>query len=307
MNTKKAHYEGKLGKYCIELQWSIISSHKLDKKGIILYKIPYTNGYNYYPVQIALYALGNHELYLDRNEEQCLDIFLKHTDWLVNNIVVKEGFGVWEHLFTLPYYNFDRIPWVHGMAQGLALSALLRAYNITNKDVFLETARKAYGVFEVDIKSGGVRFVDKNGNIWLEEYAILPPPHILNGFIFALFGVYEFYLVTGEKNALDLWENGIKTLENNLNKYDLGYWSLYNLVHSHPATNHYHTWHIEQLKVLYRLTDKKVFLEYSDRWQKYFDSTLNHMKASLKRAKVHLKTHGFRNCARLFIKNGKDE
>ena len=286
----------KLGKYYIEMKQNVNrpkeSVHKLDEHDILLYKIPYTDKYDYYPVSIALYALGNFEEYLDTNNSTYKEVFLKQADWLVKNIKIKaKGFGIWEHDFVLPYYKF-KIPWTHGMAQGLAISVLLRAYQLIGNKTYLKTAEQAYNTFKVDVKNGGVKFVDDDGNVWLEEYAISPPPHILNGFIYAVFGIYDFYRVTRNKAVLDLWKKEIETLEKNLEKYDTGYWSLYNLTQDQPATKLYHELHIEQLIILYRLTKKEIFSEYATRWGKYLRSPLNRTKVIIARGIAHMKQYG---------------
>lgn len=295
----------KLGNYYVEMKNNIDrprqTVHRLDKNGVLLYKIPYTNEYHYYPVSIALYALGNFEMYLDTKKSSYKEVFLKQADWLVNNIKIKtKGFGVWEHNFVLPYYDF-KTPWVHGMAQGLSVSVLLRAYQLTNDKKYLETAEKANKTFEVDIKDGGVKFVDDEGNIWLEEYAITPPPHILNGFIFTIFGIYDFYRVTKNKNMLVLWKKEIKTLEKNLEKYDIGYWSLYNLTQDQPAAKSYHVLHIEQLKALYKLTDKEVFNEYAEKWEYYLNKSLNRIKILLKRNISSIRQHGIKGSVARYL------
>ncbi len=301
---EKKQIEERLGKYHIEMKYNTnrptISTYKLDKKGVLIYKIPYTNSFDYYPVSITLYALGNFEMHLDTNNDKYIDNFLKQVDWLVNNISIKDDFGVWEHKFVIPYYNFNRVPWVHGMAQGLAISSLLRAYQLTSNKVYLETAEKAYGAFQKDINDGGVRYIDKEGNAWLEEYAIQPPPHILNGFIFALFGVYDFYRVTKNNNALALWNKGINTLEKNLFRYNTKYWSLYNLLQKYPATKKYHNLHIKQLNVLYEMTSRKIFKNYALKWNSYGERKLNLIRGKTRRGMIHLRRHGLIDCIKQY-------
>lgn len=291
-SSKTEHLEN----YYVEMKNNIDrpneSVHRLDNNGVLMYKIPYTWEFNYYPVSIALYALGNFEVYLDTKNLDCKEKFLKQADWLVNNIKIKpKGFGIWEHNFILPYYDF-KIPWIHGMAQGLAISVLLRAYQLTSDKKYLNATEKAYKVFEVDIANGGVRFVDEECNAWIEEYAILPPPHVLNGFIFALFGIYDFYRVTKDEDALNLFKKEIVTLEKNIQGYDIGYWSLYNLLDKTPAAKSYHELHIKQLNVLYNLTKKEIFNEYATRWEKYYRSSQNVRRAAIKRGLNHIKKYG---------------
>jgi uncharacterized protein YyaL (SSP411 family) len=187
------------------------------------------------------------------------------------------------------------------MAQGLAISVLLRAYQLTGDKKYFESAEKAYKVFEVDIVDGGVRFVDEEDNAWIEEYAILPPPHVLNGFIFALFGIYDFYRVTKDENVLKLFDKEIKTLEKNIHKYDTGYWSLYNLLDKNPATKSYHELHIKQLNVLYKLTNRMIFNEYAMRWEKYLQSSLNGKRAAIKRGLCHIKKYGITRSIKRYL------
>ena len=43
--------------------------------------------------------------------------------------------------------------------------------------------------FLKDIDEGGVVYADEDGHTWFEEYIVSPPTHILNGFIWASWGV----------------------------------------------------------------------------------------------------------------------
>jgi len=295
----------KLGKYYMDLEDEFHRpdqhDHKLDKKGVIINKIPYTNEWDYFPVAIAGYGLANFQKYRKTGFNKYKKAFLQQASWLVDNITIKNNdLGVWEHYFSLPFYDF-KIPWVHGMAQGWGISLLLRAFEVTKKDFYLDTAKKAYRAFEVDIPNGGVRFVDDDGNVWLEEYAILPPPHVLNGFIYTLFGVYDFYIFTNSKKCLTLWKNCIKTLEKKLILYDTGYWSKYDLLSEIPATLDYQNLHVKQLQVLYKLTKNEVFSKFSMRWNKYLNNPINVKISLLMRGKKHLKKHGIGGCIKRYF------
>ena len=294
-----------LGRYYIDMRKHAERQknpiHKLDEKGILLFKIPYTSNFDYYPVSISLYALGNFEMYLQTEKSHYKNIFLNQVNWLVNNIKIKSRYlGIWEHNFILPYYDNFKTPWVHGMAQGLGISVLLRAYNLTNEKKYLKTAEQAYMSFETDIEEGGVRFVDDENNIWFEEYAIMPPPHILNGFIFALFGIYDLYRSTRNKKLLNLFEKGLQTLEKNLEKYDLGYWSLYNLVQKQPSTKEYHMLHIDQLNALYKISKRTLFKEYADRWDTYLHNPLNKFKVLFTRNISYVHKYGLKDSIRIY-------
>jgi len=120
--------------------------------------------------------------------------------------------------------------------------------------------------------SGGVLFTDAKDDLWIEEYIVAPPTHILNGFIWAIWGVYDYFLTTHDPKASKLFENTVKTLAKNLNKYDLGFWSLYEQSGTRlpmVASPFYHRLHIVQLRVMQRLTGEAIFGQYADRWEAY--------------------------------------
>ena len=84
--------------------------------------------------------------------------------------------------------------------------------------------------FQIEVKNGGVTYTDENKNIWIEEYIMKnEPTHILNGFIWALWGIYDYWLLSSDKNIKILFDKYCDTLSNNIDRYDIGYWSLYEL------------------------------------------------------------------------------
>jgi len=277
------------------LNWIKKSTLKLDKKGVLLYKIPYTDKFDYYPTFIARYGLGNLEMYIETFDNKYKNSFFNQCNWLSKNLVIKDDFAVWEHKYKLSYYNFDKTPWVHGLGQGLGMTVLLKAYQLTNKKSYFDLSKKILNSFQVNIKDGGVNYFDENDDIWYEEYAILPPPHILNGFITILFGIREFYNVSKSNNSFILWKNGLKTLTKNLDKYDLGYWSFYNLLQKYPATIKYHKIHIKQLKILYEITNDEKFKTYSNKWEKNLNHKINTLKISFIRNSILLQNYGIGN------------
>ena len=158
------------------LPFSVSKKHpyKYDKNGVILSKIPYTQDYHHHATSIASCAI-----YYKGIDNKIADSQIK---WLINNISDDGGYY---HNFILPFYNFN-IPWVGGLAQGLAISALVKANEI-------KTAEKAFRC----LKNRCI-FIDEFENVWIEEYPTSPPAQILNGFIYELFGVYDFFSATKE-------------------------------------------------------------------------------------------------------------
>jgi heparosan-N-sulfate-glucuronate 5-epimerase len=267
------------------------STVKLDDDGVLAYKIPYTQHYDYYPIFMARYSLGNLELFLETGEQRYEQVFMTQVKWLFHNLTIKKNYAFWEHRYTLPYYDFT-LPWVHGLGQALGMTALLKAYQLTKKKPYLKAAEQVLHSFDVDVSHGGVQYVDEAGDVWFEEYAVLPPPHVLNGFITILFGLHEFHRITQNENAKQLWEKGLTTVTKHIDEFDTGYWSLYELLRGIPATKNYHRMHIWQLEVLHQLTGKDIFQIYAKRWKAYAMKQANNTHAQLKRGLVHLQRYG---------------
>ena len=84
----------------------------------------------------------------------------------------------------------------------------------------------------------------------------------MNGFIWAAWGVYDFFLATKEKAAQATVRPAVETLRRNLDRYDLGFWSLYEQSGTRlpmVASPFYHQLHVAQLRTMHRLTGDDVF------------------------------------------------
>jgi hypothetical protein len=198
---------------------------------------------------------------------------LKISDWLVDHLERNaHGFPVWHHHFDWEYWQVLKAPWYSGLAQGQGISVLLRAYLTTKKGSYLEAAHRAFEVFRHDLSTGGVRYIDPDRFWWVEEYVTDPPTHILNGFIWALWGIYEYWLVSNHAYAGELFSKCVATLEARLPDVDTGYWSLYDLAPNRMrtlASSFYHRLHIAQLKVMHEITGANLFRELCERWENY--------------------------------------
>jgi heparosan-N-sulfate-glucuronate 5-epimerase len=260
----------------------------LDDHGVPMLDYHGAIGRQYNPIAIAQYALGNHTLWLETHDQDRLDQCLAASDWLVDNLEPNEsGIPVWLHKFDWEYAETLENPWYSGLAQGQGISALLRAHTATSDPKYLEAAHSAFISLDSGVDAGGVLY-ENGDDIWIEEYIVTRPTHILNGYIWALWGVRDYHLATDDPRALELWERSIGTLERNLESFDLGYWSLYDQSASGRlkmiASNFYHQLHITQLQVMYRLTGKNLFNEYSIKWASYSDSATNRTRAKAGKA-----------------------
>jgi heparosan-N-sulfate-glucuronate 5-epimerase len=238
-------------------------------------------GKEYFAVTIAQYALGNFELWLETRWDKYREKFLRLAHWLETNAeTVGKDVVVWSAKFDWPAFGLSA-PWISSMAQGEAVSVLLRAHQIERREVSLELTRKAAASFFIPVgEPGGVKYVDKDGDVWFEEYITEPPAHVLNGFVFSLFGLLDYARVTGDEKARKAWEQGVLTLERKLHLFDTGCWSRYDLLRDRVASEFYHgNIHVPLLKAMHLATGKQVFLDFAQRWERYQRSRLCRTRA----------------------------
>jgi len=230
-------------------------------------------GLQYNPIAIAQYALGNYNLRCRTDDPDRRRKFFLIADWLCSHLEPNQrGLLVWNHHFDWEYRDTLKAPWYSALAQGQGVSVLVRAHKESGDGRYIEAARQAFAVFEHPVFEGGVAFTDEAGDLWFEEYIVSPPTHILNGFIWALWGVYDYFLATLHPAAQELFSRGVRTLLHNLSRYDLGFWSLYEQSGTRlpmVASQFYHRLHIVQLRVMHRLTGEALFSEVADRWEAY--------------------------------------
>jgi len=169
------------------------------------------------------------------------------------------------------------------MVQGLVLSILAR-YNKFCKVLknVEEIVDKILNSFVIESKNGGIKTMLDN-EIFFEETPSSPPSYILNGFIFSLFGLFDAVIYFKKDIANSLFRSGIKSLEKNILKFDLGYWSSYDFLYKEPATFDYHKLHISQLHVLAKMTNNEVFHAYAIKWKIYSDRLSYKYKALIKK------------------------
>jgi heparosan-N-sulfate-glucuronate 5-epimerase len=240
-------------------------------------------GMQYNPIAISQWGLGNYNSFCRTGDISARKKFLLASDWLCERLEQNShGVHVWNHLFDWEYRQTLKAPWYSGLAQGQGISLLVRAKAETGEMKYLHKAGLAFRAFQANIDSGGVVFRDQQGDIWFEEYIVSPPTHILNGFIWAVWGVYDYFLATGSREAIDLFARAVETLQSNLASYDLGFWSLYELSGTllpMIASPFYQRLHVTQLRVMHRITSEKLFAQFANRWENYARSRSKRTRA----------------------------
>jgi heparosan-N-sulfate-glucuronate 5-epimerase len=272
-----------LGEYYMAFDSKAAYSGPFDGQGIPMLDYRGRIGLQYNPIAIAQWGLGNYDLFHRNGSVHQREKFLKAADWLCSNLQPNTfGVPVWTHHFDWDYRDTLKAPWYSGLAQGQGISLLVRTHRETGNAAYLQAAERAFASLLLPVDRGGVQFADDEGDIWLEEYIVSPPTHILNGFIWAIWGAYDYYLATSDPRAHELFYRCAQTLVRNLDRYDLGYWSLYELSGTRlkmVASAFYHRLHIVQLRLMSRLTGVSLFARAAERWEAYTHSRSNQARA----------------------------
>jgi heparosan-N-sulfate-glucuronate 5-epimerase len=259
-----------------------------DDAGVPMINYRGSIGVQYNPIAIAQFGLGNHDLYLRTNNDSRRTKCLAAANWMVENLVeTSPGNHVWLHDFDWEYRSTLVAPWRSGLAQGQGLSLLTRAYILSGDKKYKTAALNALTALTNPTSEGGVAHIDKNGAKWIEEYIVDPPTHILNGFIWALWGIRDIAIQFESQAAEELWNEGVKTIKSNLRRYDTGRWSLYELSGSKIlpmlASSFYHKLHIVQLTILSELTGDSYFRETATKWQTYSENGQYRFEAKVRK------------------------
>jgi hypothetical protein len=155
----------------------------------------------------------------------------------------RAGGIAWEYMFQ---FDGGSPPWTSGLSQGTALQALARAWSRTHETRYLTAAQQALGIYRT-APSEGVRVATPAGAHYL-EYTYAPGERIVNGFIQALVGLYEYAKLTGDPAGQQLFEAGDAQARLELPSFDTGAWSRYDQ-HSESDLN-YHELLLEFLQHL---------------------------------------------------------
>jgi peptidoglycan/xylan/chitin deacetylase (PgdA/CDA1 family) len=245
-------------------------------------------------VATAQWALGAYERYLEGDGEEWLGCALDAGRYLVDDL--EEGGtsdGAWLHWHEMPHTYRLRPPWISAMAQGEGASLLVRLYAETGEEGFADAARHALKPLSVPVRRGGVRAL-LGGGPFFEEYPTDPPSFVLNGGIFAMWGCYDVGVGLDDAGAMQEFQDAVDVLARNINRWDTGYWSLYDLF-PHPvfpnvASSAYHALHITQLRAMQRIAPRRELEDTVERFEGYAQDRGNPARAFAVKAAFRLVT-----------------
>jgi len=212
---------GELAGYFNDLTAKTNWNGDVDEKGIPINVLADGNRI-YFSTTIVQKALGHWDKWLLTHNDQDKEEFFRLCRWLLSQQDDRGGWSIW------PELGLSLAPPYSAMTQGQCISAFVRAWKLTGEQGFAKGARRALDLMCTPLEAGGPAIIDGR-SLLLEEVPINPRSSILNGWILALFGFYDFWLALKDQNARDLFKFSLDTLKSHLYECDMGYWSYYDV------------------------------------------------------------------------------
>lgn len=225
-----------------------------------------------FSIGIFQYGLGAYDLFLKTGDAQYKEKLLACADWAVEN---QQEDGSW---VTFAYKKTQN-PY-SSMAQGEGISMLIRAHIATKDEKYMKAAQKAKDFLLKSVSDGGVTGYE-NGDVVF--YEAVGYPIILNGWIFSLWGLYDYCKYTDDVQAKAQLELTLDSLKRKIPEFDMGYWSKYD-IKKRVCSPFYHKLHIAQLTVMYDLFGDDIYKVYAEKWERYQNRFLNPKRAFIKKA-----------------------
>lgn len=254
--------------YFNDLTQKVIKQPEFLEPGVIPYVVDSDGRQVYFPVAVFQYGLGAYDMYLTTNNEIYLIKFWDTIDWCINH---QNYNGSWDNFSMFS----QGLPPYSAMCQGEGASLLLRAYILSNDLLYFDKAKSAIDFMLKSVNDGGTTSYYNDQVVLLE---CTSSPAILNGWIFALYGLYDFSIVSHHKTYKHILKASVDSLLLSLSEFDNGYWSKYDLGKT-IASPFYHSLHISQMDALYHTFGNQEFEYYKRLFEMYQYKKLNFFKA----------------------------
>ena len=232
-------------------------------------------GARYSPSRVNAWALA-HWNRLQNGVAESRPAFLQAADWLR-----ASPNGRFDYEFD---WGRNRAPWISCLAQGEGASVLLRAAMLSGDTGYSEVALRAIEPLLESIEQGGVQGAI-DGNPFLEDYPAGDHPHVLNGCLYAMVGLLDVARHDPGHSAHKLLKDVAATLELNIDRWDLGGWSSYDLSHegnggfANACTPAYQSLHSTLLGFVARACSLARCEEVADRWSRGRRQPLRRLRA----------------------------
>ncbi len=229
----------------------------------VLYDFPRGQS-TYGLLNLSSYLVTDDQFYLDRALAQATRLrdtrVVAGEAWYYPNRPSKDRHGKTGELIAAPYYS--------ALAQGRVLMFFARLAEVTGDATWRDAADHTFASFlRTGPRSGPyVSNVDARGFLWLQEWPWpgMRPDDTFNGHNSAAFGIYEYWHLTKDAQALEYFRAATTTAQRYSGAFrNPGWLSFYCRAH-HDVNPFYHNYHVGQLLELYRMTGAVTFARYAD-------------------------------------------
>jgi hypothetical protein len=210
------------------------------------------------------------------------DSVIRWTKFYIADADTSEGMIRFPYNFQFALHGYQTAlvdpPWYSALAQGEFLELLVRLHQVTGDQQYLRWADRVFAPF-TDVRpyaenSRSVAHIDAAGYYWADEYPNAGRPDLtLNGFLYALRGVYEYWQVTKSPEARRVLLAGLTTIDHYAPQFRRPHQpSSYCLSHPEVGNGSYHMLIIGLFNDFYRVTGDAAFQTHarnfaSDYWQ----------------------------------------
>ena len=230
----------------------------------------YDGEYHHNPVNTSQAGLEWLACYRETNDPWYLEHAIKAGHRLIETAHDFDGAMFFPYLFDYSIHGTSAYslvaPWYSGMAQGQALSLFSRLGEQTSEPEWEAAAAATLASFH-HVRGEDAPWiidVDEDNSAWIEEYPSDFESHVLNGFMFAMFGLYDYYAWRGDPFAKKVFLQTLHTLRRNVESFrNPGAISVYCLSHRRKS-NGYHAIHIGQLQAITLMTEDPYFASVAD-------------------------------------------
>lgn len=248
-------------------------NRKLDTRGIVQYIDPHGKK-QFHPVWVAQYAIAAIVKYEQTGEVGWLNRAIRHADELIRNRVVRGDAWFYQYNWSKTYDQRtlkDR--WWSGMAQGEALTVFSKLNQLRPSSKWRSAAWHTFQSYTlIGAHSNRIPWTSViiGRELWFEEYAgRMQPLQVLNGQIFAIYGLWEYYKINPSPAVRVLADGGLTTVLESMDAIraegQCSYYCAQGGYCQRPIWQHhgYHMIHVQQLETLARITKRPVFGEWA--------------------------------------------
>lgn len=184
----------------------------------------------FHPVDSAWKLMVVADSYEQTQDPRDWDILQKNLDHAISRSVVDSQGGRW-FVYEFDHSHRDmhmRAPWISGMSQGMMLSLISRMNDLRPSDELQKYAKEIFQTF-LKKRTPGEFWVTNpvpcpnNASltcVFLEEYPIDDrETHVVNGHIYAMLGLHDYYRMSKDPEAKKLFEDAAFAIANAFDTY----------------------------------------------------------------------------------------